>query len=282
MVQPGPGRVQARRLVGDERQPHHRRPCVHGGHGLEHRGHAHQVGAEDLRHANLGRRLVGGAEETGVHALVQLGRHRADPGPQLGVVGHGHVGEAGAEAGVVGADERGAAGEVQVIGDQHRLPHGQVGPHAAGGVGEHDRATPGDHRGAHRVHDLVGVVALVQVDPTVEHQHPASGEIDRGHLRAVAVDRGRRKAAQRLGVEVGHRAPQGSRIPPARPQHHGHVVGVGAGEVAEGSRRARRRVVGGGDGIDGRNGQRALDRWPTGRHPVWPTSGSNPKVRPDR
>ena len=95
-----------------------------------------------------------------------------------------------------GPEERRPAGQVEVVGDDHQRP-GAVGRvHAAGRVGQdHDRrAEPAEQQ--HRLDDQAGVVALVEVEPALEHDDRDATEPTEEQAADVAGRRRGRPAGQ--------------------------------------------------------------------------------------
>ena len=140
--------AEAGRQVGDERQPEHLGADVAGRDHLVHGAHAHQVGAERLEHADLRRGLVLRARArpayTPSSSVGSTSRARSRRRRRVGL---GEVDEA-RQPELVGrrrAGERRAAGEVEVVADEHGLADAHPGPEPAGGVREHDGAAAGAH-----------------------------------------------------------------------------------------------------------------------------------------
>jgi len=140
---------------------------------LQDRRHADGVAAEPGEHPHLGRRLVGRSGEADVHAFGDvdlLGRGRFEELPaQPRRPGFGHVREAEPDRIGVRADERVAAGEVDVVADEHQRPRAEARVEAAGGVGQQDRTRAQAFEEEYRLDDEAGVVALVEVEPPLEH-----------------------------------------------------------------------------------------------------------------
>ena len=159
--------------VGDQRYRQHLRAEVARGDRLEHGGHADQVGARGAQHPDLRGRLVVRPGERGVDAFLERGVVSARQGAQpLGV----HLGEVGEPRRVPRGErpgQRGAAREVQVIADQHRLADAVRGVDAARRVGQHDRPAAGRDRGAHAMYHGVRLVPFVHVHPAEKEQYPA-------------------------------------------------------------------------------------------------------------
>ncbi len=95
--------------------------------------------------------------------------------------------------------QRAAAGQVQVVFDHHDRPRAQAGPDRAGGRGQDDGAAPGGDAGAHRVHQLFGCVALVEMATPAVNEDPPSLERHRPALGPVPPDGER--GEKRQGVE---------------------------------------------------------------------------------
>ena len=203
------GLQHARGHVGDEREAEDLDAHVARDDDLVHGGHADEVGAEGAEGADLGGRLVAGAEDGEVDAFGQrdvllcglFGGEFA----QARRVGGGHVEEAQAGAGadgearLVGADGGVLAGEVDVVGDadEAALRVGLVD--AAGGVGDDERLAAEQAEHAHGEGDLGHCVAFVGVHAAL---HDGDGDAADGaddELALVAFDGGAREVRD-LGV----------------------------------------------------------------------------------
>ena len=107
---------------------------------LRHGRHADEVGAEDSRGANFGRRLEARSGEPHVDAFVELdvrrARRRVEVGQQRLVIGSGQRHET-VRPGM--ADQRIGPGKVDVIGDRDQRRRRPFLVEAAGGVGEEER-----------------------------------------------------------------------------------------------------------------------------------------------
>ena len=151
--------------VGDQADPEDLHARLAGGDRLEGGAHADQLAAEDAGHPDLGRGLVVRPGELHVDALVEARVHLAAQRAQPGAVEVGQVDE-------VRPHDRRAAGEVDVVADQHRRTRrpGLLEPAAA--VGEHDGAAARLRRRTHAVHDRRDALALVVVGAAEEDQRP--------------------------------------------------------------------------------------------------------------
>ena len=129
------------------------------------------------------------------------------------VPGVGQVREARAELVGVGADQRAAPGQVDVIAHDHQRPRPERRVEPAGGVGQdHDPRTELPEQ-QDRLDDEPGVVALVQVEAALEHDHASARPACRGG--AVRRARARSPRASRAAPRTGSRRhPRGR--PPAR------------------------------------------------------------------
>jgi hypothetical protein len=112
----------------------------------------------------------------------------------------------------------------------------------AGGVGQHDGAASGGGRRAHAVGDDGRVVALVEVDATEEHEHTASGELDRAHRRPMTGGRRWREAGEVGEGDVDPAAQLRGGAAPSRSEDDGDVVAAAASARGQLGRR------GGGEG----------------------------------
>ncbi len=233
MVQPGV--VQPGGQIRDQRDRQYLRTEVPRGDRLERGGHADEVGTGGAQHPDLGRRLVMRAWQCRVDTLVEAGIGLPGQGAQPGRVQLRKVGEPRSVAGRrLGSGQRGPAGEVQVVADQHGLTDRETGLDAAGSVGQHDDPAAGRDRGPHPVHHGVDRVSLVQVRPAEEDQYPGLADQQRsGHGRVAGHGR-LREAAEFEQRELGRRRAQGvSRGCPAGAEYHGRVVRGLAGQQSQ-------------------------------------------------
>ena len=155
--------------------------------------HAHGVGADVPEVAVFGRRLIAGAGDGDVDALLE---GDSLPGGDLlrlqdeaGIVRTGHVREPRAELVQVRADER-VRDQVDVVADDHQVAHVEAEVRAARRVGDEqvldadaDHHPDGEDHQVHRV-------AFVVVDAALHRDHalPAEGADDEVPL--VADGRG--------------------------------------------------------------------------------------------
>ena len=219
--------AQARREVGDQRQPQHLASLGTSRDRLEHRRHPDQVGAEHAGHPYLSGRLVLRAWEHRVDAFGDGRVDRLDQGAQPQRVDVGEIDEAG-------ADERGAPGQVEVVADHHRIADRHARTQTATGVGQHDRAASGRCRHAHAVHHSVDAASLVEVRAAEEGEHALRRR--RPSERTRPRDR-RPPAAGTPGRSViGDLGDRGAEVGdcrhPARAQHDRYVVAGDAGASA--------------------------------------------------
>ena len=158
--------AQAGGEVGDQADAEDLHARLAGGDRLERGAHADQVPAHDAGHPDLGGGLVVGPGELDVDALVEARVDLLAQRAQARAVEVGEVDE-------VGADDRARAGEVDVVGDQHRLPGLPALLEAAAAVGQHDGRAAGRGRGTDRVDDRGDALALVEVGAGEEDQQVA-------------------------------------------------------------------------------------------------------------
>jgi hypothetical protein len=127
--------------------------------------------------------------------------------------------------------QRGTAGEVDVIADQHRLPDRVVRIDTARRVGQHDGAAACRDGGADPVHHGVRVVPLVKMNSSEVQQ---DAELALSHIsngRCVPHYRRLLKSAQIFGGAFGFwRADRVCRGQPARAEHHGGVKAIRSGD----------------------------------------------------
>ena len=170
---------------------------------LHHRRHADRVAAGHAEEAALGRAFQLGAVQAAIDAVPE---RRAGAGgrsdrqrAQIGVVEPRLVGEAQADRLVVRADQRRAAGEVQMVLDQHHVARGIVAVEAAGRVGNDEGAgaEPLQHVDGER--DVARLPALVEVQPSLHHDRAAAEQVADHELALVAGRGGDRKALD-LGI----------------------------------------------------------------------------------
>ena len=163
------------------------------GDDLGDRRHADGVGAERAERADLRGRLVRRARQREVDPFLQrqplrrrdLLRLRA----QRLRIGLAHVGEANAELLDVRPAQRVHPHEVDVIGDQHQVAGLVRRVHAAGGVRDHERLdaeAPDDTR---EEHDLVHLVAFVEVHASLHDHDGQRGGVAEDHAAGVSEDR---------------------------------------------------------------------------------------------
>lgn len=179
----------AGRGVGHQRDREH--PCSGraGRDGLVDRGHADEVGAERAQHPDLRRCLVVGAGKTGVDPFGQRRIDLPGEGAQLRRVGVDEIDE-------LGADQRGAAGEVEMVGDENGLTDGELGVDPARRIGEDDGAGTRRDRRAHGMDDTGEVVSLVGVDPAREDEDRVVAGAHRVDVPGMSFRRRRRESGQ--------------------------------------------------------------------------------------
>ncbi len=191
------GGLKARGEVRDQAQAEHAGSQVARGDGLEDGRHAHQVRTQGVEHPDLRRRLERPAEQPCVHARGSTRIGCQGDLAEPGVVQRRHVGEAGAELRRgCGAHEGAGSREVELVGDHDRGPHRRRGAQGTGCVGQHHRSGPGEHCRAHRMGHGVGVVSLVEVGASREHEHAVARHLDHRCGAPVAGDGGLGDAAE--------------------------------------------------------------------------------------
>ncbi len=214
------------RGVGYQRDPEHLGTEVTSGDCFEDSGHTDQIRTQSLQHADLGRRFVGAAEQTGIHAFGQSGVDGASKLLKAFRIGFGHVDESGWFVG-----RRRRAGhwrgtrEVELIADQHWLANWPVGVEPPGGVGENHRATTSRNSRADPVNHSCRRVPLIEMRSSSEHQNPHRAQSDRASQVAMTSHRRLRKPGQVGKLGVGNQLTQlVGRGSPTRPQHHDGIV----------------------------------------------------------
>ena len=178
-----------------------------------HGGHADEVRAQPAQGPDLGRRLEVRPGQPGVDAV---GQARVDPA--------GHVTQGRRVRGARRPAVADARRQVELVGQQHRLAHGETRPDPAGRVRQQHRPAAGRHRGADAVGHRPDRMALVEMDTAEQDQH-AQAPPAQGAGRATVPGRGRRRKAgqpsttgssQPAATELVGRAPPGRSRAPAR------------------------------------------------------------------
>ena len=173
---------------------------------LRHGGHPGGRAAEDARGADLRRRLELRAGEVKIDPLAQrdgeLPRLAAGELPVGGVVGVGHVAEAGPELREVFPAQRRRVIELDVVGDQHEIADTEAAVDAAAGVGDQQGRNAQQPRHPHRIGRLLGGIALIAMEPALHGQYlraakpaadkaaPVVGRGGDGKMRQLAVGHG--------------------------------------------------------------------------------------------
>ena len=179
-------------------------------------------------------------------------------GPQPRAPGVGHVVEARPELVRVAADERRPPGQVDVVGHDHQRARAERRIEPAGRVGQDDDPRAEGMEQQDRLDDEARVVALVQVEAALEHDHGPPAEAAQQQPADVAR-RGRRRPARQVAERDGDRilevVGQAAQTGAQDDADLGHEVGPRRG------RRRRARA----DGPAGRTGGsaatgRAVDR----------------------
>ena len=209
------------------------------------------VGTECAQHADLGRGFERRTDEAGVDALgdVDILGTRGGPerGPEAGTPGIQQVGEAGAERIRVRSEERGAARQVQVVGDDHQRAGAVSRVHAPRGVREQDGRRAETAHEQHRLHDESRVVPLVEVQPPLQRHDGHAVEMAQEQASGVSGGRRGRPAGEVGERDRGVDADVVGKAAEARPQHQpdaGHERRSGADrglESVEATRQLRGR-----------------------------------------
>jgi len=134
--------AQACGKVGNTAEGGHGGAHMVGGQGLINSGHADGLRAQQAQHAYFGRRLIGGARHHRINTLMQrntggLGR-LAHTLEEVWAIEVRQVQKARPQAFVVGARQRVGAGEVKVVHNGHKVSRLHLGPHASGGICQHE------------------------------------------------------------------------------------------------------------------------------------------------
>jgi hypothetical protein len=198
----------ARAGIGHERHPAHLEADPARGDALEDRRHPDGVRAEAGQPSDLGRGLVRRPGQADVDALLEidaLGLPRAvEGGPQPRAPRVGHVVEARTELVGVAPEEGRPAGQVDVIGHDHQRARAERGIQPAGRVGQDDDPRAEGVEEQDRLDDEPRVVALVQMEPALEHDHGPPAE--RAEEQPADVPGcGRRRPAGQIAERDGHR-----------------------------------------------------------------------------
>ena len=266
--------------VGDQRDAEDLGPQVARGDGLEHGGHAHQVGAHGAQHPDLGGRLVAPAQQAGVDALGDARRRGRRHGPQARAVEVGEVREAGGEARRgIAPGHRAHAGQVEVVADEHGRA-GAVRRHQRpGGVREEHGPAAGEHGRPHAVDDRGHGVVLVEVRAAREHEHGDPADVHRVRHPGVALHRRGGEPGQLGHGDARPRLAQGrDHVRPSGPQHEGGAMLAEA--LADPGRAGPRGEV----GIVRHGAHYRTAGWATVRRSPYPSgeSARSPPRRPRR
>ena len=190
---------------------------------LEHRRHPDRVATEPGQHPDLGRGLVGRAGQPDIDALLErdalgLGR-RTERLAQARAPRVGEIREARTELVGVRPDERAPAGQVDVVAHDHERPGPERRVEAAGRVGQHDQPRAELLEQQDGLDDEARVVALVQVEAALEHDHrPAAEPAEQQSTGMPGSGRGR--PAGQLRERDGDRILEiGCELTESRPEH---------------------------------------------------------------
>ena len=279
--------------VRHERDAAHLEADPAGRDALEDGRHPDGVRPERGEHADLGRGLVGRPGQPDVDALLEVdalgGAGRVERRPQARTPGVHEVREARPELVRVRADERAAAGQVDVIAHDHERPRAEARVEATGGVGQHDDPRPERLEQQDRLDDESRVVALVHVEAALEHDDGPAGQRAQqqpadvpGRRRRWPAGQVRERDRDRVGQVVGESAEPGSEHDAelrdeARPGADGGRERGDAGRLLDGRDGARRVDVRRSSGSSGASCAHRT-RWP-GPDFAGPTSVSTPGCR---
>ena len=166
------------RHEGDSQHLHSRRA---GGDRLERRRHSHEVCAQCLGHAHLGRRFVVRPGELGVDALGKAGVDAPGDLAKPRRIQIGQIDE-------VRSPQRRRRGEVDVVADEGHGSRAPFGDGRSAPVGQDAYFCSGRRSGSNSVGDGVDVLALVEVGPRAQHQSAARFEHNGPQSAAVPRD----------------------------------------------------------------------------------------------
>ncbi len=204
--------------------------------GLGHRRHAHEVGAEDARHPDLGGSLEARAGEPRIDALSERDpfrpRRRGEAGAQGRIVGVGHRDEAGIAR---LADQRVHAREIDVVGEQGEAARPHLRPQRPGGVGQQQGARTQVAGAGERNAHHGGVARLVGMGASLEDQDRPPGDQAPVEPSAMAADPRPREAGDRRVVEAPRFIEPGGQRPEAGAANDGAGIGSVETRLPQGS-----------------------------------------------
>ena len=118
-------------------------------------------------------------------------------------ISFGHVEKALTEALVICAGDRIAAGEIDVIREQHEFTLPQVQPDAAGGIGNHQGRNAQSPKDADRERDFFRRVSLVGVNAALHDRHWRFAMVTHHQASAMPLHSGARKVGNiRIGDDA--------------------------------------------------------------------------------
>ena len=190
--------LDARREVGDRRDPEAAHAACARGDDFDDGGHAHRVHAQPLEHADFGGGLVAGAEQAGVHPFVERRPSASSATSRASVaepwiIGIGHVREA-LVARQHGPEQRVPEGEIHLIGDQHERAARKGPPDPAGRIGEDDGLNAQRAEDPDRQRAGIGAVTLVHVKAPALRDDGTAPQDARHQLATMSRDGGLGKA----------------------------------------------------------------------------------------
>ena len=185
---------------------------------LRHGGHADEIGAQDARGANLGRRLEARPGKPHIDALVELNagasRRAVQLSQQRGVVGFRQRHET-VRTGM--ADQRIGPGKVDVVGDRGQRRRAPFLVEAAGRVGQEQRLAAKRAERIDRDPHRARVPMLVIMAAALKQRHPPALHRPDHEAPGMALDARNRKARNvdvrdrgRVTRFIGERAEAGA------------------------------------------------------------------------
>lgn len=174
--------------VGEAREGARFDPEGAGLDGFEHGGHSDGIGPERAHHADFGRRFVLRPEHPGVYAFAQRDAEtfcgQSETRAEAGRIGFGHVHE------MRDAEQRGGAGEVEVVREHHPAAGREGGVDGARRVGEDEAGDAELAKQADASSDGGGGVSLVEVDAALGDEHADAAERSGDETAGMSLDLG--------------------------------------------------------------------------------------------